>query len=69
MANKSKHLKENVKQKNSKKRADKKAAPQSQKFNFDNEIVIGVNVIPKNQKDKPSTSKKNNAVRWILLSQ
>lgn len=26
MANKSKHLKENVKQKNSKKRADKKAA-------------------------------------------
>ena len=63
MANKSKHLKENVKQKNSKKRADKKAAPQSQKFNFDNEIVIGVNVIPKNQKDKPSTSKKNNAVK------
>lgn len=63
MANKSKHLKENVKQKNSKKRADKKAAPQSQKFNFDNEIVIGVNVIPKNQKDKLSTSKKNNAVK------
>lgn len=63
MANKSKHLKENVKQKNSKKRADKKAAPQSQKFNFDNEIVIGVNVISKNQKDKPSTSKKNNAVK------
>ena len=65
MAIKSKHLKENVKQKNSKKRADKKAAPQSQKFNFDNEIVIGVNVIPKNQKDKPSASKRNNAVKKV----
>lgn len=65
MANKSKHLKENVKQKNSKKRADKKAAPQNQKFNFDNEIVIGVNVIPKNQKDKPFASQKRNAVKKV----
>lgn len=65
MANKSKHLKENVKQKNSKKRAEKKAALQNQKFNFDNEIVIGVNVIPKNQKDKPSASKRNNAVKKV----
>lgn len=64
MANKNKHLKENVKQKNSKKRAVKTTAPKAkknknEKFNFDNEIVIGVNVIPKNQKDKPLQSKND----------
>lgn len=62
MANKNKHLKNNVKQKNSKKRAAEKTAPKNnEKFNFDNEIVIGVNVVPKSNKDKPSSGKKYNS--------
>ena len=65
MANKNKHLKENNNGIKNKKRAGKKTAPKEQqnkneKFNFDNEIVIGVNVVHNQKKDKPSSNKKNN---------
>ena len=65
MANTNKHLKENNNGIKNKKRAGKKTAPKEQqnkneKFNFDNEIVIGVNVVHNQKKDKPSSNKKNN---------
>lgn len=42
------------------KQADKKyKTKQNEKFNFDNEIIIGVNVIPSKKKDKPSKKSKN----------
>lgn len=67
MAKNNKHLKENNKKEKKNKRADINTAPKKkkkeEKFNFDNEIVIGVNVIPQNKKDKPSSNKKNNAVK------
>lgn len=68
MANKNKHLKENNNKIKNERRAGKKTAPKEQqnkneKFNFDNEIVIGVNIVHNQKKDKPSSSKNNNVTK------
>ncbi len=42
-----------------KKKNKKSKTKQNDKFDFDNEIVIGVNVVPPPKKDKPSKNKKN----------
>lgn len=67
MANTNKHLKESNNRIKKEKRAGKKTAPKEQqnkneKFNFDNEIVIGVNVVHNPKRDKSSSNKKNNNV-------
>ena len=71
MARKSKLMKNNIdipKKKKAKKKnntgADSTSA-QNEKFNFDNEIVIGVNIIPDTKKDKPSKKGKNRTLMKV----
>lgn len=71
MARKSKLMKNNIdipKKKKAKKKnntgADSTSA-QNEKFNFDNEIVIGVNIIPDTKKDKPSKKGKKKKKKKI----
>lgn len=52
---KKKKKNEGVEHKGDPKKKNKKSkANQNEKFNFDNEIVIGVNILPNKKKDKPS---------------
>ncbi len=66
MNNKNKHLKQSNNKAKNKKRAENKTAlkgNKSEKFNFDNEIVIGVNLIPSKKKDKSSLKENSNINR------